>query len=110
MLEDGVAEPVPDDVRRRAAGRPGTWRPNLAGFFVANVERLAGCVLDRIVLPWGEAEFVRVLEPGVSAAAFREDRAELRVRDDVDPRCRSRLAGREGDDILVPVAGESAVA
>ena len=93
MLEDAVAEAVPNDVRRRAAGRQRRGRPELAGLFVADVEGLAGEVAHRIVVPGGEPEFVRVLAPGVGAAAFRNDGAERRIGQHIDPGRGRDLAG-----------------
>ena len=58
VLEDAVAKAVADDVRRGAAGRQRRGRPELAGLLVADVERLAAGVLDRIVVPGREPKLV----------------------------------------------------
>ena len=59
-------------------------------------------------MPGREAKFVRVLRPGVSAAALRNDRAERGIGQHIDPRRRSHLTGREADDVFVAVARETA--
>ena len=61
-------------------------------------------------MPRGEPEFVRVVRPGVRAAALADDRADVRAGDHVDPRRRRALAGLEGDDVLVSVGCETAQA
>ena len=108
VLEHGVTKTVTNDIRCRATRGPGRWRPELARLLIANVKCLTGCVLDGIVAPRSEPEFMGVLKPGVSAAAFRNDRSERWIGQHIDPRSRSHLAGLESDDILVPVASKTA--
>ena len=110
VFEDAVAEAVAGDVGVSAACRQRRRRPELPGLLVAEIERLAAGVADRVVVPGGEPEFVAVLRPGVGAAAFGDDRAELRVGDHVDPRRGRRLAGAEDDHVLAAVAAEAAQA
>ena len=85
VLENGVTKSMPNDVSAGAAGRPRRGRPDLAGFFIADVKGLAGEIAHRIVKPRGEPEFVRVFKPGVSAAIFRNDGAERWIGQHVDP-------------------------
>src|SRR5690606_15075181 len=82
-------------------------RPVRAGLLVAQVEGLAAGVDQRIVVPRREPILVRVLEPGVGAAALADDGAEARVGDDVRPRRRSRLVPVD-DDVFARIAGEAA--
>ncbi len=110
MLEHAVAEPVPAHVAGAAARGQRRRRPERARFLVADVERLAAAVAQRVVVPRGEPEFVRVFRPGVRAAALADDRADVRAGDHVDPRRRRALAGLEGDDVLVSVGRETAQA
>ena len=110
VLEHAVAEAVAGDVRVLTAGRQRRGRPEAAGLLVADVDRLAAGVGDRIVVPRREAELVAVLRPGVGAAALGDDRAELRIGDHVDPRRGRGLAGAEEHDVLAPVAAEAAQA
>ena len=107
-LEDAVAEPVADHMGHRLAGGQGRGRPDAAGLFVAQVQRLSARIAHRVVMPGREAEFVRVLAPGVGNAAFRDHRSELRIRQHVYPRRRRYLPGCEGNDVFAPVAGEAA--
>ena len=93
-----------------AASRQRRGRPETPALLVADVERLAAGVGDRVVVPGREPEFVAVLRPGVGAAALGDDGAELRVGDHVDPRRGRGLAGREDDDVLAAVAAEAAQA
>ncbi len=51
-----------------------------------------------------------ILYPGVGAAALGNNRPEIGIGQHVDPRGRRHLAGLEGDDIFVPVAGKAAKA
>ena len=111
QLEGAVAEAVAGDVgarlafrRRRQRGR----RPELAGLLVAQVDRLAAGVGDRIVVPRRQPQLVRVLAPGVAAAGLRDDAAEARIGDDVGPGRRRPLARRRRDDVFAAVAAEAA--
>src|SRR5690606_39546080 len=54
VLEDAVAEAVAGDVGRRRARRQGRGRPELTGFLVAQVERLAAAIAHRVVVPGRE--------------------------------------------------------
>ena len=85
VLEHAVAEAVPGDVGRRAAPGQRRRRPEMAAFLVAQVEGLAARVGDRVVVPGREAELVGVLAPGVGLAALRDDGAEVRIGQHVDP-------------------------
>ncbi len=59
-----------------SAAGPGRRRPETSTFFVTEVERFAVRIAYGVVRPWREKKLVRVLAPGVGAAAFRDDRAE----------------------------------
>src|SRR5688572_4690635 len=82
----------------------------MAGFFVSNVEGFTGCVGNRIILPWGQAKFVRVFKPGVSTTTFRDYRSEVRVSQHIYPWSRCYASRLGGDYIFAPVRRESAKA
>ena len=90
VFEHAVAEPVAAGVRPVAAGRQRRRRPEAAALLVAQVEGLAAAVGDRVVVPRRQAEFVRVLRPGVGRPALGDDGAEDGVREDVHPGRRRR--------------------
>ncbi len=77
VLEKGVPEAVAGDVGILPAGRQRRGGPEAAVFLVADVDRLAAGVHDRVVVPGGEAKLVAVFRPGIDAAAFGNDRAEM---------------------------------
>ena len=108
VLEHAVAEPVPAHIAGPAAGGQRRRRPERTRFLVADVERLAAAVAERVVVPGGQPELVRVFHPGVRAAALADDRADVRAGDDIDPRRRRGLTGFEGDDVFAPVGREAA--
>jgi hypothetical protein len=60
-------------------------------------------------VPGRQAEFVRVLGPGVGATAFRDHRAEPGIGQHVAPGRRCRLPGRKADHVLAAVGAEAAV-
>ncbi len=110
VLEHAVAEPVPAHIPGPAGGGQRRGRPERARLLVAEVERLAAAVADRVVVEGGQAELVGVLHPGVGAAPLADDRADVRAGDDVGPRRRRALAGLEGDDVFAAVRREAAQA
>ena len=86
VLEAAVAEAVARDVGARGRGsaaRSAVHR--CAGVFIANVDRFARRVADRVVRPGRELVLAAVLRPGVAAALGRHLEAEARVGDHVDP-------------------------
>src|SRR5207244_261881 len=70
VLEDAVAEAVSRDVRIRTARRQRRGRPEPAGLFIADIDRLAAAIADRVIVPRCQAKLVTVFGPGISAAAF----------------------------------------
>ena len=107
VLEHAVAEAMAGDIRRHPARGQRQRRPDVPAVLVTQVKGFAAGVADRIVVPRREAEFVRVLAPGVGRAALRDDRAESRVGQHVDPRRRGDVGRIGGDHILAPVGGEA---
>ena len=111
VLEAAVPPPVVNDVRRLLhANRLRARAPDLAGFVVANVDRLADRIPDRVVRPRRDLVLAAVAGPGVAAARFGHEEPELGIGDHVRPRRGRRLAGTEDDDVLAPVIGEPAEA
>jgi hypothetical protein len=110
VFKNGVAEAMPDDIGRRTARGQWRRRPELAGLLITDIEGLAGGVPNEIIVPGCQSEFVGIFEPGICAAAFRDDRPKRRIGQDIHPRGRSRLAGLEGDDIFAAVGGKPAQA
>src|SRR5690606_40820230 len=106
VLEDAVAEAMPRAVAALAADRPGHGRPHLAGVLVTQVERLTAGIADRVVVPGGEPELVRVLGPGVAGRAVADHAAEIGVGQHVRPRRRRHSARAGLDDVLAAVGGE----
>ncbi len=108
MLEHAVAEAVARGVVASAACRQRRRGPELAGSFVAQVERFAAGVAHRIVMPWRQAELVGVLVPGVGLAAFRDHGAEAGVGQHVGPWRRGALRFAGGDHVFAAVFREAA--
>jgi hypothetical protein len=79
-----------------------------AAVFVAQVERFAARIADRVVVPGRQAELVRVLAPGVRRPALRHHACRRRIGQHVHPRRGRDLPGRERDHVLAPVGGETA--
>ena len=96
-----IAETMPHHVNGRAlANRQRGGAPKISGIFIADVDRLSGRIADRIIAPWRELVLLRVQRPRAARAIGGDQKAELRIGDDVDPRRRSPLAVIEHDDIL----------
>ena len=108
MLEHCVAKAMTNDIGRSAAGRQWCGRPELSGLLIANIESLSSAVKDRIIAPWSQSEFMRVLNPGVGGTALRNNRPEVGIGQHIDPWRRSHLSRLEGDDILVTVGRKAA--
>ena len=107
VLEDAVAEAVAGDIGAGAAGGQRRGRPELPGFLVAQEERFSACIAHGVVVPGRETKLVRVLAPRVRQPGFGNDRAEVRIRQHVDPGRRRRLARAQRDDVLAAVGRES---
>jgi len=110
MLEHGITKAMPNDIGRRAARRQRCRRPKLSSLLIANVKGLARGVLNGIVAPGRQSKFMGILHPSVSCAAFGNNCTEKGIGQDIDPRRRRHLAGLEGDDIFVAIAGKAAQA
>ncbi len=102
-----MAAPVPDRpshaVRDKAGIRlargQGRRRPDLAGFLVAKVKRLAGAIPHRIVRPGRKPVLARVQAPAEPEAGLRDDRAETVVGQNVAPGDRRAAAAIQIDAI-----------
>src|SRR5690606_31617615 len=81
--------------------------PELTRFLVAQVKSLAGGITDRIVVPGGETKLVGIVDPGVGGSAFRNDRSDVGVCEEIDPGRGSGLSGSHANDIFPAIVGES---
>src|SRR6185369_1977816 len=110
VLEATVAMAVARDVISLVSDRLGGGGPQVTGGFIANVQRFARRVADRIVRPGRELVLPAVLGPGVAAALRRHLETERRVGDHIDPGGRRGGALLQYDDVFAPVLGEAAQA
>ena len=78
VFEHGIAKAMTDDVGRRAARGQRRGRPELPGLLVPDVKGFPGGVGDGVVVPGRQAKLVAIFDPGVGAAALRNDRPEDR--------------------------------
>src|SRR3972149_5803482 len=109
MLEPAVSWSVAGDIGRRLVpDRHGRRTPQVARVVVAQIERLARTIGDRVVRPGGDLAFAAVDGPGVAAAFGSHLKAESGVGDDIDPGGRRRLTGAEDRYIFPSVVGEAA--
>src|SRR5512140_3965235 len=107
MLEDAVPESVPADVCLPAAAGQRGGGPEATALLVTDVKGLPARIAHGVVVPWTEAELVRVLSSGAGLAAFRNDAAEVRVRQHVHPRRRCFPPVRGRNHVFPPVRRES---
>ncbi len=108
VLVDAVAEAMAGAVVALAAARQRLRRPYPPAVLVAQVERFAAGVADRVVVPRRQAELVRVLEPGVAGGTFAEHRAQLRIGQHVGPRRRGRRTLAQRDQVFATVGSKGA--
>ncbi|MCY1500931.1 hypothetical protein D9M68_349890 [compost metagenome] len=94
--DDGAA------TRERRIGR--RYRTTL---HVADEDRLARTVDDRVVRPRRQLVVARIAAPGEGRAFRRNVEAELLVGDDVDPGLRRRFAATKTHDILATAFGKT---
>ena len=110
-LEAAVALAVRDVVTRIGATHGlCAGAPDVAAVLVAQVQRLARGIDDRIVGPGRQQVLAAVLRPGEGTAGFGHEGAEAGVRDDVAPgQWRATLAVQL-DHVLAAAVGETAEA
>ena len=101
---------MPHGIGAAAAGRLRRGRPEAAAVFVANVDRLAAHVGDRIVGPGGEPELVAVVHPRAAAARFGDHGADTGIGQAIDPWCGRADARVKQDHIFAPISREAAEA
>ena len=97
-----------DHVGLGRAHRQRRGAPVLARLLVADVERLARAIRDRIVVPRGDAVLVAVESPRTSDARLRHRAAEIWIRQHVDPRRGRGLVARQHDHVLAGHGVEAA--
>ena len=102
---------------RVSPGRAGLHPPargvgvqNFAGFFIPQVERLAGWVAHRVVGPGRQPVFSAVDCPGALASRFADHEAKIGITDYIDPGGGCGPARRQLDDVFPPILAETAVA
>ena len=108
MLESAEPLAVPGDIRsaldsNRQRGRA----PGPAAVIVADVQRFAGPIADRVVRPRRDLVLAAVQAPGAAGTRLRNQKTELLVGDDVYPRGGCRLALAQHRDVFSAVLGES---
>ena len=91
MLKHAVPEPVPARISGPTGSGQRRRRPESTGFLVANVERLAATVTQRVIVPCSQPELVSVFHPGIPAPTLADDRTNVRAGDDIGPRRRRVL-------------------
>ena len=75
-------------------------RPDLGGFFIAQIDGLCRHVGDRIVAPTGQPVLAAVHGPRVACSGLGDQAAKVGVGDDVDPGRGRHFAGMQIDDVL----------
>src|SRR3546814_3834706 len=86
------------------------WSSDVCSSDLADIERLAAGVADRVVVPGREPELMRILRPRVAGVRFAGHAAEPGIGQHVRPWRRRRLSLRRVDHVLVAVRGERAEA
>src|SRR5580704_5233927 len=107
MFKHAIAEAMPDDIGRRSGCRQRCWRPKDSALLITHVKGFSGGVGNRIVVPGRQTKLVRILCPGVTAAALRNYCPECRVCDHIYPGhgcCLSRL---QGYDVFTTVSSKA---
>src|SRR3546814_6682789 len=110
VLVDAVAEAMAHAIRAVAGAGQRGRRPEPPGLLVADIERLAAGVADRVVVPGREPELMSILRPRIAGVRFAGHDAEPGIGQYVRPRRRRRLSLRQVDHVLVAVRGERAEA
>ena len=77
---------MPDDIGSVACRWQRRRRPDFAGLFIPKIEGFTAEISDGIVIPWRKPKFMRILGPGISAAGLRDDRPEIWICQNVNPR------------------------
>src|SRR6516164_4984621 len=70
VFKYAVAEAMPDDVGCPSWRRQRCWRPKASATLIANVKGFSSGVRNWIVVPRRQTKLVRILRPGVAAAAL----------------------------------------
>ena len=98
-VADEIGSLAPDGQRRGA--------PDLSGFLVAEEEGFPGRVADGVVGPRGELVLAAVAGPRVAGSRLRDQAADGRVGEDVDPGSRGPLPLSQNGDVLAAAVGEA---
>ena len=100
VAEDRPARPMLHLVGRVAPHRRGGHAPELPSFLVAQVERLAHGVRDRVVRPRRESEEIAAPRPRESPAALGDHKTALRIGNHVRPRRRRNINAAHGNTVV----------
>src|SRR5262249_9222440 len=102
-----VPLPVPHAISVMLPDRLGRRRPNDIQVIIANVNGGAWLIGYWVIEPRREALVLAISAPDKFGARLRSQRAELRIRHDVDPRKRRLLIGCQINDEFLSVLGET---
>jgi len=102
-----VPETMANDTRGPKPRGQGRGRPEMAGLFIAQIDRLAAGVTEGVVVPGGQAELMGIFTPGVGAAALGDQGAEVGIGQHVAPRRRRWPAGEQLDVVFAPIRRET---
>ena len=107
MQKRGVSKTMMYLIASGPRGRIRRWRPVNPGFLIADEDRLAAGITDRIIGPGSESVFVAVVDPRKGTSRFRDNRADPRIGDHIHPWGGGRLAGPQPDVIFATIFAES---
>ena len=109
VFETAVAPTVPRHIGGCVvAYGQGGRAPDVARFFISQIQRLSRPVADRIVRPRRQLMFLAIYRPGVAPALRGDLKTEGRIGDDIDPRRWSRAARAQNGHIFAAAFGEPA--
>src|SRR4030042_6742138 len=109
MLEEGLARAMCNAIGLAISGRERCGSPNVAGFFISQVECFTRWVACWIVRPGFEAVFTAIHRPGTLAAGFADHKTKIWITDYVYPWGRSMLTRAQLNDIFAAICTKTAI-
>ena len=88
-------------------GQAWPWATRTLRSLISNVQSLAATIAHRIVIPGGQAELLRVLAPGICAAAFRDHCPEIGICYHIRPGSRCGLSWSYPDYVFASIFCEA---